>query len=87
MGGEGKIPATRFMLDRWTDTLPQSWTAAMEATMFTGWVYDHLLPRAAAVKVAHPLMLPAMQRPRKRNDRLDASKLADYLRCDFLPEA
>src|SRR5947209_11018120 len=42
---EGTIPATRLTLDHWTDTLPQPWTAAMEATMFTGWVYDHLLPR------------------------------------------
>jgi hypothetical protein len=32
----------------------------MEATMFTGWIYDHLLPHAAAVKVAHPLMLRAI---------------------------
>jgi hypothetical protein len=30
---------------------------AMEATTFTGWIYDHLLPRAEKMKVAHPLML------------------------------
>ena len=29
-------------------TLPQPWTAAMEATIFTGWTYDHLKPHAAA---------------------------------------
>jgi len=29
---EGAIPATRFDLDRWMRTLPQPWTAAMEAT-------------------------------------------------------
>jgi hypothetical protein len=29
---EGAIPATRFELDRWRKTLPQLWTAAMEAT-------------------------------------------------------
>ena len=52
---EGKIPATRFDLDRWMKTLPQPWTVAMEATIFTGWIYDHLRPHAAAVKVAHPL--------------------------------
>lgn len=34
--GEGKIPATRFDLDRWMKSLPQPWTAAMEATVFTG---------------------------------------------------
>jgi hypothetical protein len=33
--------------------LPQSWTVAMEATVFTGWIYDHLQPHAAALKVAH----------------------------------
>jgi transposase len=69
------------------ETLPQPWTAAMEATMFTAWVYDHLLPRAAAVKVAHPLMLRAIAAAKKKNDRVDAGKLADCLRCDFLPEA
>ena len=85
--GEGTIPATREKLDRWMDTLAQPWTAAMEATMFTGWVYDHLLPRAAAVKVGHPLMLRAIAAAKKKNDRLDAAKLADCLRCDILPEA
>ena len=39
---EGTIPATRMDLDRWMKTLPQPWTAAMEATIFTGWIYDHL---------------------------------------------
>jgi hypothetical protein len=51
---EGTIPATRFDLDRWMKTLLQPWTAAMEATVFTGWIYDHLKPHAAALKVAHP---------------------------------
>ena len=32
----------------------------MEATMFTGWIYDHLKPHAATLKVAHPLMLRAI---------------------------
>lgn len=35
---EGSIPATRMDLDRWMNTLPQPWTAAMEATVFTGWI-------------------------------------------------
>jgi transposase len=39
--GSGTIPAARFDLDRWMKTLPQPWTAAMEATVFTGWIYDH----------------------------------------------
>jgi transposase len=52
----------------------------MEATMFTGWIYDHLKPHAAALKVAHPLMLRAIAAAKKTNDRI-----CDCLRCDFLP--
>ena len=55
----GTIPTARLDLDKWMKTLPQPWTAAMEATVFTAWIYD-LLPHAAAVKVAHPLMLRAI---------------------------
>src|SRR6266581_589275 len=83
---EGAIPATRLDLDIWMKTLPQPWTAAMEATIFTAWIYDHLLPHAVAVKVAHPLMLRAIAAAKKKNDRIDAHKIADCLRCDFLPE-
>src|SRR5438552_13160308 len=83
---QGKIGATRWELDTWLKTLPQPWTAAMEATIFTGWIYNHLKPHAAAVKVAHPLMLRAIAASKKKNDQIDAGKLADCLRCDFLPE-
>jgi transposase len=83
---EGWIPATRFDLDRWMKTLPQPWSAAMEATMFSGWIYDHLKPHAAVLKVAHPLMLRAIAAAKKKNDRIDANKICDCLRCDFLPE-
>jgi transposase len=82
----GSLRATRLELDMWMKTLPQPWTAAMEATIFTAWIYDHLQPHAAAVKVAHPLMLRAIAVAKKKNDRIDASKIADCLRCDFLPD-
>jgi transposase len=83
---EGQVGATRWELDDWMKTLPQPWTVAMEATIFTGWIYDHLLPHAQQVKVAHPLMLRAIAAAKKKNDRIDAGKIADCLRCDFLPE-
>ena len=38
------------------------------------------------VKVAHPLMLLANAAGKKKNDQIDASKIADCLGCDFLPE-
>jgi len=83
---EGMISATRLDLDHWMKTLPQPWSAAMEATMFSGWIYDHRKPHAAALKVAHPLMLRAIAAAKRKNDRIDASKICDCLRCDFLPE-
>jgi len=83
---EGKVGATRWELDIWMNTLPQPWTVALEATIFTGWIYDHLKSHAAAVKVAHPLMLRAIAAAKKKNDSIDAGKIADCLRCDFLPE-
>jgi len=86
MHAEGTLPATRWELDRWMKTLPQPWTAAMEATVFSGWIYDHLRPHAAALKVAHPVMLRAIAAAKKKNDRVDAQKICDCLRCDFLPE-
>ena len=82
----GSIPATRLDLDRWLKTLPQPWSAAMEATVFTGWIYDYLKPHAASLKVAHPLMLRAIAAAKKKNDRIDASKICACLRCDVLPE-
>ena len=54
---QGTIGATRSELDWWVKTLPQPRMMAMEAAIFTGWIYDHLLPHAEQVKVAHPLML------------------------------
>ena len=72
---EGKIGSTRNELDAWIRTLPQPRTIAMEATIFTGWVYDQLLPHAEAVKVAHPLMLRAIALAKKKNDKMSISPL------------
>src|ERR1700733_12341497 len=69
--GEGRIGSTRQELDAWIRTLPQPRTIAMEATIFSGWIYDHLLPHAEAVKVAHPLMLRAIAAA-KEEERQDS---------------
>lgn len=81
---EGTIPATRSDLDEWVKGLPRPWTARWKRPCFTGWIYDYLFPQAAAFKVAHPLMLHAIAAAKKKNDRIDANKGADCLRCDFL---
>ena len=52
--------------------------------MFTGWIYDHLRPFAQELQVAHPAMLNAITASKKKNDRVDARKIADLVRCDLL---
>lgn len=83
---QGKIAADRKALERWMLGLPGPWCGAMEATIFTGWVYDFLKPHAVDLKVAHPEMLKAITAAKKKNDRADAEKIADLLRVNLLPE-
>jgi transposase len=83
---EGEVAATRAALKAWADQRPGPWIGALEATLFTGWIYDFLKPMAQELKVAHPAMLKAIAASKKKNDRVDAHKIADLLRCDLLPE-
>ena len=83
---QGKIEADRKSVEEWVKDLPGPWVGAMEATIFTGWVYDFLRPHAIALKVAHPAMLKAITVAKKKNDRADAEKIADLLRVNLLPE-
>lgn len=84
--GRGVVEARRRALEEWAQSLPGPWIGAMEATLFTGWIYDFLKPRARELKVAHPYMLRAIAASKKKSDRIDAAKLADCLRADLLPE-
>jgi transposase len=83
---EGTIVARRADLSAWAQAQARPWIGALEATLFTGWIYDHLRPFARELKVAHPAMLKAIIASKKKNDRVDARKIADLLRCDLLPE-
>ncbi|MGH2396931.1 MAG: IS110 family transposase [bacterium] len=83
---EGVLPATRAALTVWAKRRPRPWRGALEATLFSGWIYDHLRPYATELKVAHPAMLQAITTAKKKNDGLDAHKITDLLRCDLLPE-
>ena len=82
----GSVRAGRPALREWLGELPGPWMGAMEATLFTGWIYDFLRPHAEELKVAHPAMLKAITAAKKKNDRADAEKLVDLLRVDLLPE-
>jgi transposase len=84
---EGRLSASRPELLAWVKGIKKPWFGGMEATLFTGWVYDFLRPYAKKLKVAHPYMLRAISASKKKNDRIDARKLADALRCEWFPES
>lgn len=84
---EGRLGTSRADLDQWERTLPHPWVGAMEATLFSGWIYDHLVERGGQVKVANPVMVKAIAASKKKNDRVDASKIADMLRCNLIAES
>ncbi len=51
-------------------------------------VFFVLIPAVPAIlgNFVLPLMLRAIALAKRKNDRIDAAKIADCLRCDFLPE-
>ncbi len=80
---QGTVSTDKIKLTAWVASLPYPRVIAMEATMFTGWIYDFLAPYAE-IKVAHPEMLKAIAAGKKKNDKLDAAKIADLLRSKYL---
>jgi transposase len=82
---EGKLPATRRALREWASKRTEAWHGAMEATLFSGWIYDTLKPFAAKLQMGNPSMMKAIGASKKKSDRLDARKIADLVRCNLLP--
>jgi transposase len=82
---EGRLPSERAALRSWARLQTGPWHGAMEATLFSGWIFDTLQPYAARLEMAHPAMLKAIACAKKKNDRMDARTIADLLRCNLLP--
>jgi transposase len=82
---EGKLRATHLALREWAGKRREPWHGAMEATLFSGWIYDTLKPFAAELQIGNPSMMKAIAAAKKKNDRLDARKIADLVRCNLLP--
>ena len=82
---EGKLRATHDALRQFAGKRPEPWHGAMEATLFSGWIYDMLKPFAAELQMGHPAMMKAIGASKKKNDKLDARKIADLVRCNLLP--
>ena len=84
---EGTVAARREELSAGATQLPQPWTGAMEATLFSDWVYDHLAPFAASLEMGHPARMRAIATSKKKSDQLDARTICDLVRCNLLPPA
>lgn len=82
---EGTLKATRRILSEWARKRTLPWHGAMEATLFSSWIYDLLKPYAAALEMGHPAMMKAIAASKKKSDKLDARKIADLVRCGLLP--
>lgn len=83
---QGIVSTKKNELAKWAKALPAPCILAMEATMFTGWIFDFLKPFVQDIKVGHPEMLKAIVAGKKKNDQIDAMKIADLLRCNLFPE-
>src|ERR1700682_4160010 len=84
---EGSVPAQRAGLRQWASARPQPWRGAMEATLFSGWIYDTLKPYGEQLEMAHPAKMKAISAGKKKSDALDARTIADLVRCNLLPSA
>jgi transposase len=82
---ESKLRAARAVLEAWAKKRPAPWSGAMEATLFSSWIYDVLKPYAVELQMGHPAMMKAIAAAKKKNDQLDARKIADLVRCNLLP--
>jgi transposase len=82
---EGRLKATHQALREWAGKRQEPWHGAMEATLFSGWIYDVLKPFAARLEMGNPSMMKAIGASKKKSDRLDARKIADLVRCNLLP--
>jgi transposase len=82
---EGALQAERVALRAWAEARKQPWRGAMEATLFSGWIYDTLKPYAQQLDMAHPAMMKAIAAGKKKCDQIDARKISDLVRCNWLP--
>jgi len=81
---EGQLQATRLALRSWAEGLREPWCGAMEATLFSAWIYDTLKPYAEKLVMGHPARMKAITAGKKKSDTIDARTIADLLRCDLL---
>ena len=87
----GKIVLVRTVNGSWDKVLEalgqikKPFAICFEATTGYGYLYDRLKKMAAQVRVAHPGRLRLIFASKRKNDRVDAQKLAKLLYLDAVP--
>jgi len=82
---EGVVPAQREALRQWAWARQQPWRGAMEAILFSGWIFDTLQPYTEPLEMAHPGKMKAICAGKKKSDTIDARTIADLVRCNLWP--
>jgi hypothetical protein len=57
---EGTLEAERTVFRRWAAARKRAWRGAMEATLFSAWIYDTLKPYAQQLSMGHPAKMKAI---------------------------
>lgn len=73
-------------IGEWVAQRTHPWVGGMEATLFSGYLYDMLTPHAVEIRVGHPLRIKAISAAKHKSDSLDAEVLANLLRADLFPQ-
>src|SRR6202453_1289532 len=63
---EGTVAAERSALRSWAASLQQPWHGSMEATIFSAWIYDTLMPYAERLEMGHPAKMKAITAGKKK---------------------
>lgn len=82
----GSFAARGGGIARWAAQRRHPWIGAMEATLFSGHLYDALTPYAVEIQVGHPARIQAISAAKHKNDAVDAETLANLLRADLFPK-
>jgi transposase len=91
LDGNGKKVQCRTIHGHWSDLinevkqLPRPFDICFEASTGYGYLFEQLSHIAHRVVVAHPGQLRLIFRSKRKNDRVDAQKLAQLLLLDAVP--
>ena len=91
LNDHGKEVKTRTVRGDWNKLLallgelPGPFALTYEASCGYGYIYDKIAAIAQRVVVAHPGQLRLIFRAKRKNDRVDAAKLAKLLYLDEVP--